>query len=175
MTKKDLTEDKVEEQVSEATVEGAETVACENAVNAELDEAKRAAEEFKDMAQRIQAEFDNYRRRNLDAVRAARNEGGDDVISALLPVVDNFERGLQAVEESARAGIELIYKQLISVLDKLEVKEIEALGKEFDPAYHHAIAKCEDGEQSNVVVEVYQKGYIRKNKVLRPSMVKVAQ
>lgn len=127
------------------------------------------------MAQRVQAEFDNYRRRNAEAVRIARADGIDDVINALLPVLDNFERGIQAVEESARSGIELIFKQVTSILEKFEVKEIEALNKEFDPNFHHAIAKCDDKEKENTVVEVFQKGYIRKNKVLRPAMVKVAQ
>ena len=141
----------------------------------ECAEAKKAADEFKDLAQRIQAEFDNYRKRNLEAVKTAREEGKEDVLTALLSVLDNFERGLNALDENAKPGVELIYKQVLSILDKFEVKEIEALGKPFDPQYHHAIAQCEDAEKANTVVEVFQKGYIRKNKVLRPALVKVAQ
>ena len=141
----------------------------------EVAEAQKAADEFKDMAQRLQAEFDNYRKRNLESVRIAREDGKEDVLIVLLPVLDNFERGLNALDETAKHGVELIYKQVLSILEKYEVKEIEALGKPFDPQFHHAIAQCDDPEKANVVVEVFQKGYIRKNKVLRPSLVKVAQ
>ena len=141
----------------------------------ELSQAIKAADEFKDMAQRIQAEFENYRKRNAEAVKNSRNDGIEDVIIALLPIIDNFERGLSVVEDGAKTGMELIYKQVMSVLDKFEVKEIEALGQDFDPKYHHAIAQTEDSDKANKVVEVFQKGYIRKNKVLRPAMVKVAQ
>ena len=92
-----------------------------------------------------------------------------------MSVVDNLERGIDAVDESAKAGVQLIYKQVVSLLNKFDVCEIDALDKPFDPIYHHAIAQCEDAERANMVVEVFQKGYIRKNKVLRPSLVKVAQ
>lgn len=141
----------------------------------ELTKAIKAAEEFKDMAQRIQAEFENYRKRNAEAVKTSRNDGIEDVIMALLPIIDNFERGLSVVDDNAKTGMELIYKQVMSVMDKFEVKEIEALGQEFDPKFHHAIAQADDTDNANKVVEVFQKGYIRKNKVLRPAMVKVAQ
>lgn len=141
----------------------------------EVAKALKAVDEFKDMAQRIQAEFENYRKRNVEAVKNSRNDGIEDVIIALLPVIDNFERGMSVVDDNARTGMELIYKQIISVLDKFEVKEIEALGTEFDPKFHHAIAQAEDPDNANKVVEVFQKGYVRKNKVLRPSLVKVAQ
>lgn len=141
----------------------------------ECAEAKKAAEEYKDLAQRIQAEFDNYRKRNVEAVRIAREDGKEDVLSALFAVIDNFERGINAVDESARSGVELIYKQVTSLLEKFEVKEIDALNQPFDPAFHHAIAQCDDPERANVVVEVFQKGYSRKNKVLRPALVKVAK
>ncbi len=167
MTEKGLNED--------IKAETTEEVVKEEEVNAELEQALKKADEYKDLAQRVQAEFDNYRKRNNEAVKVARNDATDDVISKLFPVLDNFERGISAVEDSARQGMELIYKQILGILEKYEVKEIEALGAEFNPEYHHAIAKCDDGEKENVVVEVFQKGYIRKNKVLRPAMVKVAQ
>lgn len=167
MTEKGLNED--------IKTETTEEVVKEEEVNAELEQALKKADEYKDLAQRVQAEFDNYRKRNNEAVKVARNDATDDVISKLFPVLDNFERGISAVEDTARQGMELIYKQIVGILEKYEVKEIEALGAEFNPEYHHAIAKCDDGEKENVVVEVFQKGYIRKNKVLRPAMVKVAQ
>lgn len=167
MTEKGLNED--------IKAETTEEVVKEEEVNAELEQALKKADEYKDLAQRVQAEFDNYRKRNNEAVKVARNDATNDVISKLFPILDNFERGISAVEDSARQGMELIYKQIVGILEKYEVKEIEALGAEFNPEYHHAIAKCDDGEKENVVVEVFQKGYIRKNKVLRPAMVKVAQ
>lgn len=171
MTEKNLNEDVVED-----IEKGSETEpVSEVSPNAELEQAMKKADEYKDLVQRVQAEFDNYRKRNNEAVKVARNDATDDVITKLLPVLDNFERGMSAVEDSARQGMELIYKQIVGILEKYEVKEIEALGAEFNPEYHHAIAKCEDGEKENVIVEVFQKGYIRKNKVLRPAMVKVAQ
>lgn len=152
----------------------AETEVTES-VQTEYESALKLVEEYKDIAQRLQAEFDNYRKRNAESVANARNDGIDDVVTMLFPVLDNFERGMSLVSEEAKSGMELIYKQILAVLEKLDVKAIEALGEEFDPRYHHAIAQCEDSDNSNKVIEVYQKGYLRKNKVLRPSMVKVAQ
>lgn len=132
--------------------------------------------EYKDIAQRLQAEFDNYRKRNNDSIKIARNDGINDVIIGLFPILDNFERGINSVkDENAKSGMELIYKQLINLLAKFDVEEINALGEEFNPQFHHAIAQIEDEENSNKVVEVYQKGYKRKDKILRASMVKVAQ
>lgn len=170
MTKKNLNE-----TTETVTEEQTETVKTEEKTLTELDIALKQVGEFKDLAQRVQAEFDNFRRRNAEAVKNARTDGADEVIMALLAVMDNFERGIQALEDSAKTGVELIYKQVMGILEKFDVKEIEALGVEFNPAYHHAIARCDDSENANVIVEVFQKGYIRKNKVLRPSMVKVAQ
>lgn len=142
----------------------------------EISEVDKKAEEFKNLAQRIQAEFDNYRKRNNEAVRVSRNDGINDLVTELLPVIDNFERGLDAiVEEKSKTGVELIYKQMLGVLQKYDVEEIKAKGEEFNPNYHHAIAKEDDAENANIVVEVFLKGYKRKDKVLRPAMVKVAQ
>ena len=140
------------------------------------DLVEKQINEYKDMLQRLQAEFDNYRKRNNESVHNARNDGIDDVICALFPILDNFERGLSAItDESAKSGVDLIYKQFLALFGKFNVEEIKALDEEFNPKYHHAIAQCEDSEKTNKVVEVYQKGYKRKDKVLRPSMVKVAQ
>lgn len=141
-----------------------------------ISEVDKKADEYKNMAQRIQAEFENYRKRNSDAVKMARYDGNNDIILAVLPVIDNFERGIALLEGSAKTGVELIYKQLLAVLSKYEVEEILAMGEMFNPEMHHAIAQCEAEDCStNVIVEVFQKGYKRKDKVLRPSMVKVAQ
>lgn len=154
------------------SMERAET---SRSTEAELAEALKSAAEFKDLAQRVQAEFDNYRKRNAESVKNARSNGVEDVMEKLFPVADSFERGLDAVGENVKIGFDLIYRQLLDVFDKFDVKEIDALGKEFDPKYHHAVAQAADEEKTNVVIEVFQKGYIRKNKVLRPSLVKVTQ
>lgn len=139
-------------------------------------EENKKSEEYKELAQRIQAEFENFRKRNNDAVKIAKIDGNNEIILNIIPVIDNFERGLDVLEDSARAGVELIYKQLKSVLTKYGVEEIPALGEEFDPLIHHAIAQCEaEEDNANKIVEVFQKGYKRKDKVLRPAMVKVAQ
>lgn len=139
-------------------------------------EENKKSEEYKELAQRIQAEFENFRKRNNDAVKIAKIDGNNEIILNIIPVIDNFERGLDVLDDSAKAGVELIYKQLKSVLTKYGVEEIPALGEEFDPLIHHAIAQCEaEEDNANKIVEVFQKGYKRKDKVLRPAMVKVAQ
>lgn len=144
-----------------------------------VEEKKEIVEEtidYKDMAMRIQAEFDNYRKRNNESIRISRSEGIADVIIELFPAMDNLERGLDSIkDEKAKSGMELILKQLNEILTKFDVAEIEALGKEFDPKYCHAVAQEEDSENENKVTEVFIKGYQRKNKVLRPAMVKVAK
>ncbi len=176
--------DKEEKVVTEDNTEAVETSDEEIAVEEPIvienkpseDETQKKINEYKDIAQRLQAEFDNYRKRNNESVRVARNDGINDVVIALFPILDNFERGLAAIEdEAAKSGMELIYKQTVALLNKFDVEEIDALGKEFDPKLHHAIAQCEEEGKTDIVVEVYQKGYKRKDKVLRPSMVKVAR
>ena len=147
-----------------------------NGENAEINEAQKQVDEYKDMLQRLQAEFDNYRKRNNEASKIARNDGINDVLIGLLSVIDNFERGIAlVVDDKAKSGMELICKQLVAVLTKFDVEEIKAIDEDFDPKYHHAIAQCDDAEKSNKIVEVFQKGYKRKDKVLRPALVKVAQ
>ena len=169
--------DNVEETVEPIVI--SEDEQSDVAVGSENDllaNANKQIEEFKDITLRLQAEFDNYRKRNNESVRIARNDGINEIIIALFPIIDNFERAISAInDEGTRSGVELIFKQITALLAKYEVEEILALGEEFDPKYHHAIAQCEDAENSNKVVEVFQKGYKRKDKVLRPAMVKVAQ
>ncbi len=137
--------------------------------------AQAKMEEYKDMLQRLQAEFDNFRKRNVDAVKQARVDGGNDVVIAMLPVLDTVEIAIKMIsDEASKAGVQLIEKKFQEIFIKYGVKEIEALGKEFDPNLHNAVMQVEDSENSGKVVEVLQKGYIRENKVIRYSMVKVA-
>jgi molecular chaperone GrpE len=138
-----------------------------------VEQAKKEVEEYKNHLQRLQAEFDNYRKRTAESNRQSRFEGICDVVCELLPAIDNLERGIAAVsDQSAKNGMELILKQFLEVLAKFDVCEIKAIGEDFNPDYHHAISKDGDGEQP-VVTEVYLKGYQRKSKILRPCMVKV--
>lgn len=137
-------------------------------------------EELTDRLKRTMAEFDNFRKRT-DKEKASMYEiGARDVIEKILPVVDNFERGLATVPEEAKGtpfeeGMEKIYKQLMKTLEDLGVKPIEAVGKEFDPSFHNAVMHVEDenlGE--NVVAAELQKGYMYRDTVVRHSMVQVA-
>lgn len=137
-------------------------------------------EDLTDRLKRTMAEFDNFRKRT-DKEKASMYEvGARDVIEKILPVVDNFERGLGTIPEEAKEtpfaeGMEKIYKQLMKTLDDMDVKAIEAVGKEFDPNVHNAVMHVDDealGE--NVVAEEFQKGYTYRGTVIRHSMVKVA-
>lgn len=138
---------------------------------------KQKIEELEDRVKRQMAEFDNFRKRTEKEKTAMYEIGAKSVIEKILPVVDNFERGLaQAVEGDAFAeGMKMIYKQLMTTLEGLGVEAIEAVGKEFDPDFHNAVMHVEDEEVGeNMVVEELQKGYTYKGFVVRHSMVKVA-
>ena len=131
-------------------------------------------EDLTDKLRRQMAEFDNFRKRTEKEKSGMFEMGAKSVVEKLLPVVDNFERGLASVPEDQKedpfvAGVDKVYKQLLTVFDELGVKPIEAVGQPFDPNFHNAVMHVEDDEQGeNVVVEEFQKGY------MYHSMVKVA-
>ena len=130
-----------------------------------------------DRLQRTMAEFDNFRKRTEKEKASMYIIGAKEIVEKILPVVDNFERGLATAQEgdAFADGMKMIYKQLMTTLDELGVKPIEAVGPPFDPNYHNAVMHVEDeslGE--NVVAEELQKGYTYKDFVIRHSMVKVA-
>lgn len=135
--------------------------------------------DLEDKLKRQMAEFDNFRKRTEREKSAMFEIGAKDIIERILPVVDNFERGLGAVSEEEREGafvqgIEKIYKQLMTALEDAGVKPIEAVGQEFDPNFHNAVMHAEDEEQGeNLVTEEFQKGYLYRDSVVRHSMVKV--
>ncbi len=137
-------------------------------------------EELEDRVRRQMAEFDNFRKRTEKEKSHMYEVGARDVIEKILPVVDNFERGIAAVPEEERTnpvieGMDKIYKQLMTVLTDLGVAPIEAAGREFDPNLHNAVMHIEDEELGeNIVAEEFQKGYTYKESVIRHSMVKVA-
>jgi molecular chaperone GrpE len=142
---------------------------------------KEKFEEMQDKYMRQLAEFENFRKRTDKEKAQMFDQGASNVLEKILPVVDNFERGLAAVPEEEKGsafadGMNKIYKQLTKQLEDLGVKPIEALGKEFDPNLHNAVMQVESSEyESGVVAQELQKGYMFKDTVLRHSMVAVAQ
>lgn len=195
----EMTEEEVKEMPETETVEAETTEAdaevveecseCEEGEAAEEVKEKKSffkkkkdkkdeqIEELTDRLKRSMAEFDNYRKRTEKEKSSMYVIGAKEIVEKMLPVVDNFERGLaQAVEGDAFAeGMKMIYKQMMTTLDGLGVKAIEAVGQEFNPDFHNAVMHVEDetvGE--NIIVEELQKGYTYKDFVIRYSMVKVA-
>ena len=144
------------------------------------DKKDEKIEELTDRLTRQMAEFDNFRKRTEKEKSQMYEVGAKDIIEKILPVVDNFERGLDAVPEEKKEdpfiqGMEKVYKQFMTVLESVEVKPIEAHGNQFDPNFHNAVMHVEDenfGE--NEVAEEFQKGYMYRDSVVRHSMVKVA-
>ena len=152
----------------------------EKAPEKKKDPKDEKIDELNDKLRRSMAEFDNYRKRTDKEKSAMYEIGAKDVIEEILPIVDNFERGLNTIPEDAKGtafaeGMEKIYKQFVKTLDDLGVKPIEAVGKPFDPNFHNAVMHVEDenlGE--NVVAAELQKGYTYKESIVRHSMVQVA-
>ena len=144
------------------------------------DKKDQQIEELTDKYRRTMAEFDNFRKRTEKEKASMYEIGARDIIEKILPVVDNFERGLATIPEDEKnaplaEGMDKIYKQLTKVLEDAGVKEIEACGAEFDPNFHNAVMHVEDDSLGeNVVAEVLQKGYTYRDTVVRHSMVKVA-
>ena len=144
------------------------------------DKKDEKIEELTDKLTRQMAEFDNYRKRTEKEKSAMYEIGAKDVVEKILAVVDNFERGLQSVPEEEKdapftQGMDKIYKQLMTTLEEIGVKPIEAVGQEFNPDFHNAVMHVEDeGFGENIVAEEFQKGYTYRESVVRHSMVKVA-
>lgn len=149
-------------------------------LEAELIQAKAKAEENYVHLQRLQAEFDNYRKRTLKEKTEITKYASERLVGELLPVLDNFERAASAAQmnsdfASLAQGVDMILRQLQTALGKEGLKAIEAVGQPFDPNLHNAVLRMESDEHpENTVVEELQKGYYLKDKVLRPSMVKVS-
>ncbi len=137
-------------------------------------------EELTDQLRRQMAEFDNFRKRTEKEKSSMFEVGARSIIEKILPVIDNFERGLAAVPEDVKGtpfaeGMEMIYKQLLKNLEEAGVKPIEAVGQPFDPEFHNAVMHVENEELGeNVVVQEFQKGYMYRDTVIRHSMVQVA-
>jgi molecular chaperone GrpE len=172
-------------ETTDAAAENAEETASEkkgffSKMKDKKDKKDTQIEELTDKLRRQMAEFDNFRKRTDKEKSGMFEMGAKSVIEKMLPVVDNFERGLGGIPEDQKddpfvAGMEMVYKQLLTVFDDLGVKPIEAVGAPFDPNFHNAVMHVEDESVGdNIVVEELQKGYTYKDFVVRHSMVKVA-
>ena len=192
------TEETAEETVEVADTEEAETEADETENEEASEETEKTTkeksklfkkkkdpkdekiEELSDKLLRQMAEFDNFRKRTEKEKSTMYEMGAKDVVDKLLPVVDNFERGFMTVAEEDKedafvTGMEMVYKQLMTMMETIGVKPIEAVGQEFNPDLHNAVMRVEDEEVGeNIIVEEFQKGYTYRDSVVRYSMVKVA-
>ena len=145
------------------------------------DALKQRIEELEDRVKRQMAEFENFRKRTEKEKTMMFETGAKSVIEKILPVVDNFERGLAAVSEEEKdgafaQGMEMIYKQLMTELDNMQVKPIPAVGEEFNPDFHNAVMQVESDEfESGVIAQELQKGYTYRDSVVRHSMVAVVE
>ena len=191
MKKKDnnaqATEPVEEQVVQEPETEAAEEAqaAAEEETEASIDEWRAALEtavkqrdEYLDSLRRSQAEFQNFRRRNQTARSDGYQDGVRESLTAMLPVIDNLERAVDAAKksgesESLTGGVEMILNMMLSELGKLGLEEVPALGEDFDPELHNAVMR-EPADEPGKVLEVFQKGYRVKDKIIRYAMVKVS-
>ena len=190
-TEAEAAEDAADTEDSAEQAEASEPEAVEGEEDPKAEKKKFFGKKYKkdkkdekidvtDRLTRQMAEFDNFRKRTEKEKSQMYEIGAKDIIEKILPVVDNFERGLASMSEEDKAtpfaeGMEKIYKQLMTTLESIGVKAIEAVGKEFNPDFHNAVMHVEDEEfGENIVAEEFQKGYTYRDSVVRHSMVKVA-
>ncbi len=174
---KDELEEKAKEDKAEEVEEKEEAAEEDVKEDAEKAEANKQLEDLNNKLLRLQADFINYKNRVEREKENIYSYALEDIMSQLLPVLDNFERALNNMEEanSYYEGVKMIYDQMVDVLSKNGLKEIDCLNKPFDPNFHHAVMSEESDKEEGTILEVLQKGYMLKDKVIRPSMVKVAK
>ena len=176
-----MEENKNEEIKEEKKAEEPKEHKKEHKKDKKVEELQNEINTLKDKNMRIAAEMVNTLRRKDEETNRLLKYSNESLITELLPVIDNFERALNVDAtsndiESYQKGMTMIYNSLKNILEKFEVKEIEAIDKEFDPSYHQAVMQEEkEGTKENIVIEVLQKGYTYKDKVIRPAMVKVSK
>lgn len=170
-----------EAKTEEPTKEDKKADKKKNKADKKQDAMKEKVDELEDRVKRQMAEFENFRKRTEKEKSAMFETGAKSVVEKILPVVDNFERGLATIPEEEKEtpfadGMNMIYKQLMTELEKIGVKPIEAVGQEFDPNLHNAVMQVESEEfESGVVAQELQKGYMYNESVVRHSMVAVVQ
>lgn len=193
----ELDEQASEEETQETSQTETEDVAVEDAADVEADdgdeadsELKAKDEEIESLKQQVEteenkylklyAEFENFKRRNRQEMETNNKYKHQGMVEDLLPIIDNFERALKVEGDSDSfnsllKGVEMVYNDLVNTLMKHDVREIESVGQPFDPNYHQAVMTEASDEDDGIVIEEFQKGYILKDRVIRPSMVKVSE
>lgn len=171
--------EEIKDEIKDETVEDA-TSDYETPEETPAEEVPSKEEEYLMLAQRIQADFDNYRKRNVSLRADALTDGKVEAVKAFLPVMDNLERALETERNNGTTGslmdgLEIVLKQMAQTLTTLGVEEIDALNKPFDPACHNAIMQipAQDGQDKGIVAAVFEKGYKMGDKIIRYSMVQV--
>ncbi len=186
-------QDVAETQDSEPTESAKDTAAPENEekkktydllreLEAELEKAKKEAEENHDRYLRVSAEFENYKKRSAREMDDFRKYANELIIKELLPVIDNLERAIQSCDadqntnRSIAEGVHMTHSEILKVLEKFKVQPIDALGKPFDPAFHQAVMQEETEEnKGQTVLKEFQKGYLIHERLLRPTMAVVSK
>lgn len=180
-TGEDVKEDTAGENEKELSKEEKKEKKKKEKADKKQDALKEKITELEDRVKRQMAEFENFRKRTEKEKTAMFETGAKSVIEKILPVVDNFERGLASVPEEEKdsgfsQGMQMIYKQLMTELENMEVKPIPAVGEEFNPEFHNAVMQVESEEfESGVIAQELQKGYTYRDSVVRHSMVAVVQ
>ena len=179
VTGEETAAESAEEETAEPSKESRKEKKKREKADKKQDALKEKIEELEDRVKRQMAEFDNFRKRSEKEKTMMFETGAKSVIEKILPVVDNFERGLASVPEEQKTdgfaqGMEMIYKQLMTDLEKMEVKPIPAVGEDFNPDFHNAVMQVESEEyESGVIAQELQKGYTYRDGVVRHSMVAV--
>ncbi|WP_353096091.1 nucleotide exchange factor GrpE [Tissierella praeacuta] len=167
--------DLMEEDIKEENIEDNSQEVLEDS----LESKDKEIEELNNKLLRLQADFVNFRKRAEKEKESTISYALESFVSSLLPVIDNFQRAMESEDDKENnfyKGIEMIYQQLMKVLNENNIEEIKALGEEFNPNFHHAVFMEESDEyEEGKVTEVLQNGYLLKDRVIRPSMVKVAK
>ncbi len=167
----------IDEEIKEQNLSSDDEAVTDD-LHKEMLQLQQEKDEMYQRLLRIQAEYDNFKKRTQKEKAANQKYKAQDLVTELLPAIDNFDRALQTdVPEEAESyveGISMVYRQLIDALKSQGVVEVQTVGEEFDPNLHHAVMQVEDSEKpSNIIVEELQKGYMLKDRVIRPAMVKV--
>ena len=168
--------EKIEQE--DATTENEDDKKSTEALEEKIVQLQQEKDESYNKLLRIQAEYDNFKKRTQKEKQSERKYKSQDLVNELLPAIDNFERALKVeIGEDASnfvEGMSMVYRQILDALESQGVEEIKSVGEEFDPNVHHAVMQVEDDEhESNIILEEMQKGYMLKDRVIRPAMVKV--
>lgn len=178
----DLVEENTEtEEVTEAQFEIEEELSETEQLKQEIETLKGAVEAEENKYLKLLAEFENFKRRNKQETETRNKYKEQALAEDLLSVIDNLERALSVEDDeqafgSLKKGVDMVYKEFIKVFDNHDIKPIESVGAAFDPNVHQAVmTEQDDNVESNTVIEEFQKGYVLKDRVIRPSMVKVSE